>query len=317
MPELLQRMTDQKLSEIFALLKHGDLALPELQRPSVWGDAKIPRLLESVYRDYPFGVMLIWTPEAGSRIICRDFEFEETRNDDARQESKHYLIDGQQRLTSFYRSLHEDGNFPRDWAIQVAFNVRSEEFSLIDGEIKSKLVNPMEHGWYRLRSLLKFGPDDLARLRMEQNQIHLDEEKFQAIFGKGGCLWRLLPQNISIGLYNIHERSYGEVVEIFERINQGTPVKESQIVLGKLSEFDPGIVRDVEGYIAESRVKHGRGFDLDFFMVTFAVLVRGFERLRFPAVAALNALGVFVAQHLEGVLLLVVLAESARLQEVN
>jgi hypothetical protein len=265
-------MTDQKLSEIFGWLNRGELALPELQRPSVWGGAKIPRLLESVYHDYPFGVMLIWTPEPGSQIVCRDFEFEEERNNGAPRAAKHYLIDGQQRLTSFYRSLHEGGNSPRDWTVHVAFNVRDEEFSLIDGKIKSKLANPREHGWYRLRTLLKTESDDLARLRREQNQIDLPDEQFQAMFGKDGRLWRLLPRNISIGLYNIHERSYGEVVEIFERINQGTPVKESQIILGKLSECDPGIVAKVEGYLAESRVKHGRDFDLDFFMANLAVV---------------------------------------------
>src|SRR5437870_13473850 len=114
MPDLTSGMTDKKLSEIFGWLEHGELALPELQRASVWGDEQIPRLLESVYRDYPFGIMLIWTPEAGSQIICRNFEFGEERNIHKPRAAKHYLIDGQQRLTSFYRSLHGNGNPPRD-----------------------------------------------------------------------------------------------------------------------------------------------------------------------------------------------------------
>jgi hypothetical protein len=272
-------MTDRKLSEIFGWLKGRELALPELQRPSVWGDAKIPRLLESVYHDYLFGVMLIWTPGPESQIICRAFEFEDEQNNGTAHTARHYLIDGQQRLTSFYRSLYEDGNAPQDWAIHIAFNVRDQEFSLIDGQIKSMLANPREHGWYRLRALLKMTTDNLASVRREQNQVDLPEAQFQAIFGTNGRLWRLRPENVSIGLYNIHERTYGEVVEIFERINEGTPVKESQIVLGKLSALDPGIVANVECYLAESRVKHGRGFDLDFFMATLSVLARGFTEI--------------------------------------
>jgi hypothetical protein len=279
MPDISKGMTDRKLSEIFDWLKRSDLALPELQRPAVWADAKIPCLLESVYRDYPFGVMLIWTPKPGSQIHCRDFEFEETRESNPPRVAKHYLIDGQQRLTSFYRALHDDGNVPQDWSVQVAFNVRDEEFSLIDATMRSMLASPREHGCYRLRMLLKMGPDDLARLRREQNQVDLNDEEFRAIFGPDGRLWRLLPQNISIGVYNIHERSYGEVVEIFDRINQGTPVRESQIVLGHLSEFNPGIVGPVEAYLAESRVKHGRGFDLDFFIGAMAVLRRGYAEI--------------------------------------
>ena len=59
----------------------------------------------------------------------------------------------------------------------------------------------------------KMGAEELARVRKEQNQIDLDDTRFEAIFGQRGRLRRLLPENITIGLYNIHERSYGEVVE--------------------------------------------------------------------------------------------------------
>lgn len=281
MPELTKGMVDQKLADIFAWLRRGELALPELQRPSVWSDSKIPPLLESVYLDYPFGIMLIWTPEVGIQIVCRQFEFEEERGSDEEQVPQHFLIDGQQRLTSFYRSLHEDINPPRDWTIHVAFNVIDEEFSLIDAQIKSILASPREYGWCRLRELLAMEPDSsgLAQIRKEQNQIDLDRSMFNTIFGPSGRLWRLLPQNISVGIYNIKDRNYSDVVEIFERINQGTPVKESQIILGKLSQFYHGIVANVESYLSKSRAKHGRGFDLDFFMATLAVVARGFNEI--------------------------------------
>jgi hypothetical protein len=275
MPDLAKGMTSHRLADLFDWVKSGELALPELQRPSVWGDSKIPRLLESVYCDYPFGIMLVWTPEPGSQIVCRSFKFEDDLDQVTSRPAKHYLIDGQQRLTSFYRSLHHDAETLRDWMVEVAFNVRDEEFSLIDGKIKSMLANRPDHGWYRLRDLLKRTPEQLEIVRSEQSKVHLGDAKFEAIFGTDGELWRLLPTNVAVGIYNIHERSYGEVTEIFERINEGTPVRESQIVLGKLSALDPGIVGSVENYLAASRVKHGRDFDLDFFITTLSVIARG------------------------------------------
>ena len=53
--------------------------MPELQRPSVWGSSKIPRLLSSVYNDYPFGIMLIWTPKPDERIHCKPFVFQKAK----------------------------------------------------------------------------------------------------------------------------------------------------------------------------------------------------------------------------------------------
>jgi len=267
-------------------MQNGELALPELQRESVWGTWKIPDLLDSIYRDYPIGVMLIWTPREGDQIRCRQFnekiDFESTKDFDTRRMAKHYLIDGQQRLTSFYLALHAKGR------LGVAFNVVDEEFSLIDGQIKSMLDSPRKHGWYRLNELLGMETERdnlLSQLRREQSGVDeqklpkLDEQKLARIAGPEGMLWRLLPGKISLGFHYIKDRTYAEVADIFDRINRGTPVKMSQIVLGKLSAVYPGIVENVEEYLETSRRKHGTNFDLDFFVATLAVIVRGYTEI--------------------------------------
>ena len=267
MPDLSASLTEHKLSDVFAWLQNGELALPELQRESVWSPSKIPDLLDSVYRDYPIGIMLIWTPREGDQIRCRRFDFESEQHFDTQRTAKHYLIDGQQRLTSFYLALHEKGG------LGVAFNIVDEEFSLIDGQIKSMLDSRRKYGWYRLRELLSM--DDqrenlMSQLQREQGSV--DKHAIARFAGPEGTLWRLLPNKISLGFYRIQDRSYGEVAEIFDRINRGTQVKPSQIVLGKLSTIYPGIVENVEQYLETSRDKHGSNFDLDFFVATLAVI---------------------------------------------
>ena len=273
MPDLSTTITQHYLSDLFEWMHNGDLALPELQRESVWSPSKIPDLLDSVYRDYPIGVMLIWTPREGDQIRCRQFDehidFESTKDFDTRRMARHYLIDGQQRLTSFYLALHAKGR------LGVAFNVVEEGFSLIDGQIKGMLDSPRKHGWYRLKELLCIEAERdnlLSQLRREQSGV--DELQLARIAGPQGMLWRLLPEKICLGFHYIKDRTYAEVADIFDRINRGTPVKMSQIVLGKLSAVYPGIVENVEEYLEASRRKHGSNFDLDFFVATLAVIVR-------------------------------------------
>ena len=146
MAELSSGMTERSLAEIFSWVENNELALPELQRPSVWGSHKTPRLLSSVYHDYPFGIFLIWTPKENERIPCRPFIF---RSLDATRPARHYLVDGQQRLTSFYRSLHREGD------LEVAFNIETQEFALPDAKIRAMLKNSREYRWYPLRDLLR------------------------------------------------------------------------------------------------------------------------------------------------------------------
>lgn len=268
MPELSSGMTRRTLSDIFNWVEGNELALPELQRPSVWGSSKIPRLLSSIYNDYPFGIMLIWTPKKGERIHCKPFMFQVDKGYDTQKQAQHYLIDGQQRLTSFYRALHKHGD------LTIVFNLSTQEFALPDATIKAMLKDPSKHHWYKLKDLLALDMIETAELM--QRHADLGKVHLETVFGTQGSLQRLRPEKIDISFYNIHEKTYGDVAEIFQRINLGTPVRQSQIALGKLSTIYPGVVGEVETYLEEIRKKNGNHFSLDLFMSSFATISTGF-----------------------------------------
>ena len=266
MAQLSSGMMERKLDSLFEMVTTNELALPELQRASVWGNSMVPRLISSVYEDYPFGILLFWTPKTGGGIRCRPFAFQRGKDFDTTDTAEHYLIDGQQRLTSFYKALHPDGD------LSVAFNLKTEEFALPDGRIQQMLVKPEEHGWYDLRHLLSLKMQDMVEL--VQRHAELGEEYLNNIFDNK--LRRLRPESIPITIYNIEHKTYADVAEIFERINLGKPVKRSQILLGKLSAVYPGIVSEVEDYLARMRDQHGSGFDLDLFISTFSTIATGY-----------------------------------------
>ena len=264
MAKLPRGMIEENLDKVIEMIKTNELSLPELQRPSVWGSSKVPRLISSVYQDYPFGIFLLWTPSPKDRIRCRPFAFQKSKGFDTTDTADHYLIDGQQRLTSFYRALHPDGD------LSVVFNLKTQDFSLADGRIRQMLLNPEEHHWYYLRDLLSLTMNEQHELLTRHADI--GERKLETIFGNKGKLWRLHPENIPIAIYNIQHKTYADVAEIFERINLGTPVRKSQILLGKLSAVYSGIVSEVEDYLANIRDRHGSRFNLDLFITAFSTI---------------------------------------------
>ncbi len=43
-------------------IKQGEVALPDIQRPFVWGTTKVRDLLDSMYKGFPVGYLLFWRP---------------------------------------------------------------------------------------------------------------------------------------------------------------------------------------------------------------------------------------------------------------
>jgi Protein of unknown function DUF262 len=48
---------------VFGLIEdigQGEVALPDIQRPFVWGASKVRDLLDSMYKGFPVGYLLFW-----------------------------------------------------------------------------------------------------------------------------------------------------------------------------------------------------------------------------------------------------------------
>ena len=48
------------VSAILGLISGGDIAIPEIQRPFVWKKIQVRDLLDSLYKGYPTGYLIIW-----------------------------------------------------------------------------------------------------------------------------------------------------------------------------------------------------------------------------------------------------------------
>ena len=93
---------DTKLEELLHDIDRGKLQLPEFQRDWTWDDDRIRNIIASLTQGYPMGALMQLECGGEVRLKYRTFEGAPTDVGDP-----HYLVlDGQQRLTSLYRSLY-------------------------------------------------------------------------------------------------------------------------------------------------------------------------------------------------------------------
>src|SRR5688572_13018024 len=83
------------VEELVGMIERGELRLPEMQRRYVWRSTRVRDLMDSLYRGYPSGAILLW--ETDESVPLQDFAISQQRNP---YKSTRLLLDGQQRLTS-------------------------------------------------------------------------------------------------------------------------------------------------------------------------------------------------------------------------
>jgi len=117
--------TDIKISELVSKVQRGELRLPEMQRRYVWPATRVRDLLDSLYRKYPSGTILVW--ETDEEIKDREMAVHSTKNPSTSQ--KLLLLDGQQRITSLSAILSGEPIQVRNKKrpIEILFNLEHPE----------------------------------------------------------------------------------------------------------------------------------------------------------------------------------------------
>ena len=74
-------------------IKSGNIAIPEMQRPFVWDSSKVRDLVDSLYKGFPVGYIIVWqNPDVKLK-------------DGTKSSGKKVLIDGQQRITAMAAAI--------------------------------------------------------------------------------------------------------------------------------------------------------------------------------------------------------------------
>ncbi len=218
--------------------------LPDIQRDFVWKPIQVYTLFDSLLRDYPINTLLFWKLDGKylEKNKIKKLKFVSKSNakselDTSINPEKEYLLvlDGQQRLTTFYLVLK--GNYIiRNKAYDLYFNILSGE-EVDDGILYEFRFSNCSQGkkyveedegrslrkvWYRVKDIYAVRDiedvSDVIHGEIEQHyQVEVSKSQKKAV----SKLLRMLRYEPIIYFYPEIAEDYDKVLDIFVRTNSG------------------------------------------------------------------------------------------------
>lgn len=217
-------------------IKTGDIAIPEMQRPFVWDASKVRDLMDSLYKGFPVGYIIVWQ---NPKVKLKD---------GTTSIGKKVLIDGQQRITALTAAIvgKEVLNARYKWKrIAIAFNPIDEIFEV------SNPANQKSSKWISDISTVfetKFDSFAFVISYCKKNGIKNQMSSVNAVITK----LRSIQEN-RLGVISLNEDlDIDSVTDIFIRINsKGVVLSQADFVMSKISsneEYGGNLIRKTIDY---------------------------------------------------------------------
>ena len=120
-------VNSKSISYLMTKVDAKELSIPEIQRPYVWENVQVRDLIDSLYKGYPIGYIIIWSNDTVGL------------KDGSSSKNTSIIIDGQQRITALSAALKGREVFDNNYSkrrIKIAFNPITEKFEVLDSAIK-------------------------------------------------------------------------------------------------------------------------------------------------------------------------------------
>ncbi|MBK9096484.1 MAG: DUF262 domain-containing protein [Anaerolineae bacterium] len=246
----------QRVIDVVGSIRRRRYQLPSIQRPFVWKQEQILRLLDSVMCGYPIGAVMLWKPP--NDIRCRPFLEEYTSGEHALSrlpapaEAHAYMVlDGQQRLQSLYMSFYGryDGR-----CIYMRIDRMADESDdglrylfefLLDNEAKA------DPAYVHLAELVKLGIEYVDEFVKRRLPGATDETQRIAVRIATRFISRFVIHE-SVLFQEVDDRlDYNDVLEVFERVNSGgTALSKSDLLFStvklKIPDMEERFLRMVD-----------------------------------------------------------------------
>lgn len=228
-------------------IQKGRIALPEIQRPYVWGASKARDLLDSMYKGFPVGYLLFW--ETGADGATRPIGL-----DPKERTPSLLIVDGQQRLTSLYavitgaKVLRDDYTESR---IRIAFRPSDDTFAVTDAAIERdpEYIPDVSVLWsaggYRAAVRAYF-----ARLTSKREIDQTEEDRLDAALDRVHDLQSYPFKAVELAA-SVDEE---QVAEVFVRINsEGVTLNQADFILTLMSVFWEKGRKELEAFTRASK----------------------------------------------------------------
>ncbi|MDF7826485.1 DUF262 domain-containing protein [Pontiellaceae bacterium B12227] len=308
-----------EVNELVKMIEGGTLQLPEIQRRYVWQAPRVRDLIDSLYRSYPSGSILVW--QTNEDVPTQSMAVEQNMSAIGRM----LLLDGQQRLTSLTAVLQ--GKLVsvrgRKKPIDILFNLEHPEvteFVEVEGDEEplslgaaDSEVGEDENGddpdeGLSLQEQLKNRTFVVSSKAMAQlpNWVSVTEvfstSSDTPFLKKAGVTSLDDPllvryttrlqklRNIAKYSYEMHvlesRYAYEEVAEIFVRVNSsGMKLRSSDLALAQISAKWRNVLVELDAF-AVQMAEHD--FNLDTNVLVRMIVVFATKQCKFQRVGGLS-----------------------------
>ena len=298
---------EASVEELVGMIERGELRLPEMQRRYVWRSTRVRDLLDSLYRGYPSGAILLW--ETDEDVPLQPMAVAQQANP---YQSTRLLLDGQQRLTSLSAVIRGESVKVRGRKkpIDLLFNLdhpdrlavvtevneegddEDEDDELIDDEADSTEDDLQQRfdrmtfvvGTRKLEQLPQwvkvtevFKSDNDAGFLRRAGVTGFEDPKYERYSQR---LAQLRGIRKYVYRMDVLERrlSYDEVTEIFVRVNSlGAKLRSSDLALAQITAKWRNSLKIFEAF-QEQCAKSGFEFDLGLYLKNLVVFTTGQSR---------------------------------------
>ncbi|SCG34891.1 GmrSD restriction endonuclease domain-containing protein [Micromonospora humi] len=247
---------ERSIGQLIDEISNAEILLPEIQREYVWKPTQVAKLMDSIYRGYPFGSLLFWEtdepPETREMFISGP--------EAVPSKPPLFLLDGQQRLTSLHRVFtdHPDA--------QVVFHVENQKFQ------NQSAATQRDPKWVKVATVLD---QKTSMLRLTQQLLEakssLEDHEIEERLRKIKEL-----RNRRFVMEVLKGFPYDEVAEIFVRVNSGgRRLGTLDLAMATLSTRWKGVLAELQSE-SEHWLRHGYGhIDVNFLSRALAGVVLG------------------------------------------
>lgn len=209
---------------ILSQIDLGSYAMPVFQRGYVWNRDQVRRLMNSLYRGYPIGELLVWNTTTNPALSRGEGPLTPG--------NVNLILDGQQRMTTLYGIIR--GQPPRFFEGNAAaftnlyFNLNEEVF-----EFYMAAKMKADPAWISVTELMQKGAAAFLQERVAE-----DPQGAPFWFPYLGVLTKLYnitSTEIHVETVSGQDKTIDVVVEIFNNVNSGgTKLSKGDLALAKI-----------------------------------------------------------------------------------
>ena len=258
-----------KVINLIAELSNHGIVVPEIQRSYVWKRAQIAKLLDSIYRGYPTGSILLW--DTLQPIQSR--EMATSLGKDMKPDFiPKIVLDGQQRITSLAKVF--DRSTPKQE--RIIFNVVDEVFEPYSPR------NANDPRWLDVTEFFTGGLNELDILdRLEDAGVvqRTGKELRDKLHDRLKRLSAIKDYQFPVEI--VKEDNLEVVTEVFIRVNSGgTRLREAELALARLAWKLPGSIVGPFEMMEDACEERGFVLDARFLMRALVSVATGQSRFK-------------------------------------